>query len=89
MPSPSPEQRVVSVRKYGCGKVTILARGDPRFHAVARDAFSRSIRVEISLDLKALASALRAAGVPDDAARELLAGARVDDEVYLSLVGPH
>jgi len=80
--SPS-ESHFVHVKRYGCGKLSVFARIDPRFVDTAKVALGRSLRVEVRIDFEALALALRSVGVPEDAVQVLLATARVDDAVFL------
>jgi hypothetical protein len=83
MSLPPSDSRFVHVKRFGCGKLSVFARIDPRFVDTARVALGRSLRVEVRIDFEALALSLRTVGVPEDAVHELLATARVDDAVFL------
>jgi hypothetical protein len=83
MPATRLDPRFVGLERYGSGTCCITAMGDPRFHETVKEAFARSLRVSITIDLMAFAAALKAKGVPDEAAREFLGTAEVDDDVYL------
>jgi hypothetical protein len=77
------DPRFVGLKRYGQGKCHITAMGDPRFHETVKEAFDRSLRVSVTLDLMAFAATMKARGVPDEAAREFLGSAELDDDVYL------